>query len=702
MKVVQFKILILIFFFFYNSSIYGQLIPKLSENGKWGYKKGESKKFKIEPLFDEAYPFYNELARVKTEQGFQLINEKGELLLRNSFDFIGWQNEDLNQKKTTPFINNYIGIKKNNEWGLINSDLKEIFTPKFETIKLLKDKIFTAKLGKWGIYNLDGKEVYPHVLDSVITKNTTFIVWQNNAIGLINENGNTLEDFIYKSFNKEVEELISYKQFELFNATTEDSYSVYADSIAKVDSTLTWVKRSNKWALASIEQKKLLIPFILDSFKPFEEGYSKVKMKGKYGLINQKGQFILPCEYYKININSKSLIRAQKNENSSWQFYDSKGIKIALKLFPDWVSNNFENNLYLAKKNNKYGYVDESLKIVIPYQYNFASDYQHRFAVVKKDDYSGVIDAKGNWVISPVVDSLKILSAHAFIFHDREIWGTLDTNGVERFIANSNISYEILEEGLIIKKGEKQGYVNKYGSIILEPIYDNIQVFDENYLQVEQNGLVLYASKYSDEVPNLETCNMWLFNAQLAEDFIAVNYQNQSGFIDYLCRLRISVRYEGVKSFSEGLAAVKLSGSWGYINKEERLIIQPRYQSASTFKNGYAVVEEKGLHGLIDKYGKVVLPLEYDAIALTENQNWLLIQGENMGIISRNLQNIIFPKYDKIQDNSTQTVIVEREKKFGIDNMSGVHIRFTEYDNIEHWQGNFYLFKKPSQVSSLK
>jgi hypothetical protein len=67
------------------------------------------------------------------------------------------------------------------------------------------------------------------------------------------------------------------------------------------------------------------------------------------------------------------------------------------KLYGDWVKNFDRVGLFFqgraaVKKNNKWGYVDERGKIVIPIKYNYAADFDNDEALVvlnKKRKYIG-------------------------------------------------------------------------------------------------------------------------------------------------------------------------------------------------------------------------------------------------------------------------------------------------------------------------
>ena len=99
---------------------------------------------------------------------------------------------------------------------------------------------------------------------------------------------------------------------------------------------------------------------------------------------------------------------------------------------------------------------------------------------------------------------------------------------------------------------------------------------------------------------------------------------NKYGYIDTTGRIVISPQFEfpeGVTdglasslpiSFSEGLAVVALNGKYGYINRLGRIEINPQFDSAKAFSDGLAWVLINGKYGYIDQRGDVVI--QYDRL----------------------------------------------------------------------------------------
>lgn len=82
-------------------------------------------------------------------------------------------------------------------------------------------------------------------------------------------------------------------------------------------------------------------------------------------------------------------------------------------------------------------------------------------------------------------------------------------------------------------------------------------------------------------------------------------YQNKEGMVK-----DISLKYDKVKNFSEGLAAVAIGDKWGFINLENNLVIPAIYQEVRNFQNGTATVKLAGKWLLINKFGQEIKTTE--------------------------------------------------------------------------------------------
>ncbi len=165
----------------------------------------------------------------------------------------------------------------------------------------------------------------------------------------------------------------------------------------------------------------------------FSGGVAPVQLRGKWGLIDKRGRFIVPAIFRKMNGISDGLAAFQ-DDKEHWGYLDTSG-KIVIEARDRW-SGSFSEGLALFYRDEAYGYIDKHGDEVIKPSFRWASDFRHGFALVRVQkvesdpgqacDWSAVstistdacdwnwIDRKGNFVLKPrkwgwkVAESLSI------------------------------------------------------------------------------------------------------------------------------------------------------------------------------------------------------------------------------------------------------------------------------------------------------
>lgn len=149
---------------------------------------------------------------------------------------------------------------------------------------------------------------------------------------------------------------------------------------------------------------------------------------------------------------------------------------------------------------------------------------------------------------------------------------------------------KLFSEGLApARVGNKWGYINTRGEVVIEPQFDGAGMFSENRAWVKTKGE-----------------NGWKY-----------------GFINKNGEMVIEFLYSAAKPFREGVAAVCMDNRWGFIAPDGQVAIDFSFGWANSFQDGYAVVEFNGPDSfntdkkVIDQNGSVVLkrvehPFHYD------------------------------------------------------------------------------------------
>jgi hypothetical protein len=148
----------------------------------------------------------------------------------------------------------------------------------------------------------------------------------------------------------------------------------------------------------------IVIKPIYDNAEMFSEGFSTVSIGKQYGLIDEKGNYVLPLRdmgYLGSVHNGLASFRA----NDKYGFIDVKGRQIIKPQF-DWVSD-FSEGLCSVRNDKgkigsgKYGYIDTTGKIVVDLKFQYANDFENGQAKFEQNNLWGAIDKTGKIVIEP-------------------------------------------------------------------------------------------------------------------------------------------------------------------------------------------------------------------------------------------------------------------------------------------------------------
>lgn len=234
--------------------------------------------------------------------------------------------------------------------------------------------------------------------------------------GLISGNfGHILDNKGKIIFNKNLEYDIKSEYFD------KDSLLVYEKTIdgnslkgiVKIDNTIIIEPKydnidlleNEDFLLAEKDQKfglidksgKEIIPLIYDKIKAISENLILVKQKDKWGFIDKLNKIIIPLEYDDAFPFFNGIAFVQKES-----FYGAidkhNQTKIQFNLdkliFPI-----DSDNLIVFKKNEKFGFINSSGKIIVQAIYDYAYPFIKDMAYVQRDNKAGFINRKGEQVI---------------------------------------------------------------------------------------------------------------------------------------------------------------------------------------------------------------------------------------------------------------------------------------------------------------
>ncbi|MBO7615734.1 MAG: WG repeat-containing protein [Bacteroidales bacterium] len=382
----------------------------------------------------------NPVACVGKSGLYGLINLKGDIVIPFTYES---PIEPMNDNK------NVAVVKKAGKFGVLNLyDFSEVVACSFDndwsdiTVAIKNECLWLKKNGKYGLCDNKGKMltdfIYSDKLYGPSESNEVCPVCKNGRWGFITKNGKEISStFVYKG-------IFAADDVGCFRGEYKEDEDVVLDSIGTIIPEIeydNWRFKHGKkrvydvvgekygckggkygykgnWfkeGLALVnegdmfeggksgfidEQGHVVVPLEYDLIDcgGFCNGVAVVCKHGDYGVVNAKGEEVLPCEYEEKGIfvyPANGGIRVMKNNKYGlWQ--KDKGMVVPCQYdyvhgFCDGMANVW------VKDGDGYvgGYVDLNGKVVIPIIYEFASDFSYGLAIVGKNGKVGFIDKTG-------------------------------------------------------------------------------------------------------------------------------------------------------------------------------------------------------------------------------------------------------------------------------------------------------------------
>ncbi|MBN1908594.1 MAG: WG repeat-containing protein [Pirellulales bacterium] len=326
-----------------------------------------------------------------------------------------------------------------------------------------------------------------------------------------------------------------------------------------------------------------------------------VQEKGKWGFINALGQIVIPPQYDNCYYPFSEGLAAVE-VGSKWGYIDRHNKMVIQPQFDS--AENFKDGIASVRigepfeGKGKSGCIDKSGHFVLgPEESGPRGECREGLRYAKKDGKWGYLDTKWNWAIpATFIDANSFSSGLAGVRLDENTAGFINKKGKWVIRLNAAVSdYEGFSEGLapvLDLKSKQYGFIDKTGSFVIAPRFDQVRGFHE--------GRAAVCIRTLDDTG-------WPLR--------------RWGAIDKTGRLVIPAKYETLWSFEEGMAKVVDASGSGFVDLDGKQVIPCTFKSADPFKNGLALVrvgpfcdDKTGWEGYINKKGDFVWrPSDYQA-----------------------------------------------------------------------------------------
>ncbi len=624
-----------------------------------------------------------------------------------------------NQFEGDGCLRNILGqrIISNNEFTLPMSE-------EYDDAKICENGLIIVRQDyHYGCVTQDNKIIIPTTYDELECHDRFFIATK-------------YEDYYYHKIG--IKAVINYSNEVIISFDHYFTEIVISNHFIKVGKCN---EQETEWGAFSFEGEKIC-GAIYDEIEYFANNLIKVgvynKRYGKvlYGLIDFKGNEILPLKYSLIgnNVeNGRIPIKSFKYEKVG--FIDVVGnvllepIYSTIGLFIDGFA--IVSKQYYDRQEDKkcsvYGVIDCSCNVVIPClfknihyekelglfrtekgykmpdgrsiidhqgtrvvingKYADCSDFNNDCAIAtffdKGEKRFGLINTKSEDILPPIFQSFQYMDFGLFVFKLNGKWGVVDCNG-NFVLANQYDGICKFDENLAIikiknnvtNKGEIDstlyGYINSEGRIVLPAEFSFIGKRSENY-SVVRSGL---------------DCTWGLFNRESQKFMMIENASFIGPCQNGLCRINYGGHFDRVTKKTDG-------GKWGYINIEGKTILHATYDFIGQGNENYSVIRRNqswGLFHLVTHEVKMVReasclgPCNEGLCRINIGGTYDIktkgIIGGKWGFFDPDNGIAIEPKYSMVMSFSDDMAAVKLDNGWGFINKRGDVVVPCEYDEL--------------------
>ncbi|MEM7035431.1 MAG: WG repeat-containing protein [Bacteroidota bacterium] len=664
-----------------------------SDSG-WGlFHLGENR-MRIPPIFGELERIGRNRITMEMEGRYGVLTDDGDTLIAPQYEGV----RDAQR--------GFLAYREGKKWGLMDSVGRHITTARFDAVRAEPhDWIKIRDANMWGLVDMQDKEKTKEVVGAVLRKvghlGPDFATVQRGPRwGVIGRDG-------------EFRVQVKYETMDVVG----DSLFLVVD------------RKYHKW----INKDGAIVKAVQFENPPEwnDRDQALVKVKGRYGLLNKAGTWLIPPRYEQIRLFT-TVAKARIKKKWKYFYFDEEGRPSKVKRFVLMAEDEEEDianinsvtivGWFYSQSKQKWGLRDpNSNRVLIEPKYirinlipgtNLSTGY---LEIPNSDQYGWCLvnHTRGREVTGPLFSKIflddfqnqrlgravyalsgkfgLIRSTGELVSFDGAAYIGPFQEGVARINVGGMLQWKE-EPGLDTIASEKKfdritrettvryqyclkgswGYIDTRGEWMKKASFETALDFENGVARVRQGGKWGVIDKNFDVV--VKPSYDFIDNLYADDGTVLLTVGNdfqEFGFIDEKGEIAILPRFGEVGDFKEGLVRVRKDGLWGYADTNGNLVIQPQYKEAGDFFEGRARVRDKRYWGFIDKQGNPVTPQKYLRAGDFHGGLAWVQSDKFFGYIGVEGNMLIDPQYTQTGDFERGLAPARRKGKFGLIDTRG-------------------------------
>jgi len=308
--------------------------------------------------------------------------------------------------------------------------------------------------------------------------------------------------------------------------------------------------------------------------------------------------------------------------------------------------------LYPYQKEDFFGFIDSTAKIVINPFYDVVSQFSEGLAVVNNNDSVFFINKENRNVFN-----LYFSDAYPF------------KNGIAAIKQNLPTGLSAEDKAKAGQAGNKWGFINRQGQA---------------------------TGTFYDEI------------SELSNNAYVVKLNNKYGAIDYFGRVIIEPRFDKLGDFKNEIAYYIENGKYGFVLKNG-YIQKAEFDWISDFnENNIAVIKQNNFYGLINSQGKKILEPQYDQILKAPKNIFILVKNSIYGFFNGDGCYLSAMAFDFLKEkpaefytNGNVLKLLRKNEEALMDLNGKLSMEFGTYDEINFASNSLIKVKKKNKYGFI-
>ncbi len=274
------------------------------------------------------------------------------------------------------------------------------------------------------------------------------------------------------------------------NEKGENQFGRWFEYAGEFSEGVAIVKDGGKWGAIDKNARFLISP-VYEGLSDVRQDKGWVKQSGiwKWVSIPDMSPLLdLPCRIFGEESEGMRWVEKMTDDPEEIQraFIDGKG-----RIISDWYSNasDFSEGLAAVERKGKWGFIDKTGKLRIPFSYGYASGFSEglsAFTDFKDGNFGkwGYIDENGVVVISQQFHyATGFKEGMAEVRNNEGKVGFINKEGHLLIDYQLDAAYGFYEGLAAARSNDQWGFINKKGQWVIPPGFDKIRPFHDNPLE---------------------------------------------------------------------------------------------------------------------------------------------------------------------------------------------------------------------------